>query len=433
MSPSDKVCFVVMGFGKKTDFQTGRVLDLDKSYRSIIKPAVEAAGLKSIRADEIVHSGIIDVPMYQHLLTADVVIADLSTYNSNAFYELGVRHALRPFATITIAESKLVYPFDVNHTVIQPYEHLGTGIDFEEVMRMRQVLETAIRHLMANPQNDSPVYQFLHGLRPPVLAPARSEAADEPPGVLASVPSTAPTVAVLMEQVETARQRQDWVTARALLTTVRQMMKDPSGVRPEDPHIIQQLALATYKSQLPTPELALQDALRILQVVNAAESHDPETLGLSAAIHKRLWQLKELPADLDAAIEFTQRGFLLRGDYYNGINLAFLFNVRSSISEGAEAVTDFVLARRTRRAVVEICNEALASPEKLDPEDRYWILSTLAEAWCGLEEPQQCEDAKQQAYAIAPKAWMKESTEQQLARLQPLLENSPLVSLGLTR
>ena len=26
---SEKICFVVMGFGKKTDFATGRVLNLD--------------------------------------------------------------------------------------------------------------------------------------------------------------------------------------------------------------------------------------------------------------------------------------------------------------------------------------------------------------------------------------------------------------------
>ena len=46
-------CFVVMGFGKKTDFETGRTLDLDKTYRNIIKPAVVAAGLECTRADEI--------------------------------------------------------------------------------------------------------------------------------------------------------------------------------------------------------------------------------------------------------------------------------------------------------------------------------------------------------------------------------------------
>jgi hypothetical protein len=34
-----QVCFVVMGFGKKTDYPTGRVINLDKSYQYIIKPA----------------------------------------------------------------------------------------------------------------------------------------------------------------------------------------------------------------------------------------------------------------------------------------------------------------------------------------------------------------------------------------------------------
>ena len=83
-------CFVVMGFGKKTDFETGRVLDLDQSYQNLIKPAVEAAGLKCIRADEIVHSGLIDFPcMSQLLLNADVVVADLSTSNRNALLRAG--------------------------------------------------------------------------------------------------------------------------------------------------------------------------------------------------------------------------------------------------------------------------------------------------------------------------------------------------------
>ena len=72
-------CFVVMGFNTKTDPNTGKVFDLDKSYKYIIKPAAEAAGFTCERADEIRHSGVIDVPMYEQLLKADLVIADLST------------------------------------------------------------------------------------------------------------------------------------------------------------------------------------------------------------------------------------------------------------------------------------------------------------------------------------------------------------------
>src|SRR5882724_3682973 len=135
-----KRCFVVMGFGIKSDYATGRKLDLDKSYRLLIKPAVEEKGVTCVRADEIKHTGSIDVIMYEELLTADVVIADLSTANPNALYELGIRHAMRPRTTIVISENKLPYPFDLNHVVIAPYTHLGLSIDYEEVLRFRKVL-----------------------------------------------------------------------------------------------------------------------------------------------------------------------------------------------------------------------------------------------------------------------------------------------------
>ncbi len=108
-------CFVIMGFGVKTDYRTSRDLDLDKAYRHIIRSAVQEAGLECVRADEIPHAGTIDVPMHEYLLKADLVVADLSTSNLNAMYELGVRHALKPRTTIIIAEEQFTSPFDVNH------------------------------------------------------------------------------------------------------------------------------------------------------------------------------------------------------------------------------------------------------------------------------------------------------------------------------
>jgi hypothetical protein len=59
----------------KPTFATGRKLDLNKSYRLLIKPVVEDKGLICLRADEMLFSGSIDVPMYMELLQADVVIA----------------------------------------------------------------------------------------------------------------------------------------------------------------------------------------------------------------------------------------------------------------------------------------------------------------------------------------------------------------------
>jgi hypothetical protein len=75
-------CFVVIGFGRKTDFRTGKVLDLDLTYSKLITLACEKvtkARINRFRAIEVNLSGSIDKIMYHWLYHADIVIADLST------------------------------------------------------------------------------------------------------------------------------------------------------------------------------------------------------------------------------------------------------------------------------------------------------------------------------------------------------------------
>ncbi|HZG24444.1 MAG TPA: hypothetical protein VEZ17_07685, partial [Chitinophagaceae bacterium] len=203
----------MMGFGLKTDFATGRKLDLNKSYRLLIKPVVESRDIICIRADEIHHSGPIDVPMYQELLKADLVIADLSTANVNAFYELGIRHALRPRTTIVISEDKLTYPFDLNHIKITSYTHLGDAIDFEEVERFRNVLGETIDTVLKDEQPDSPVYTFLDSLVPPSLREQAAHTAEQINEVLkhtnelekpAEMDDKSQTLSILTQQGEQA-------------------------------------------------------------------------------------------------------------------------------------------------------------------------------------------------------------------------------------
>jgi hypothetical protein len=432
-------CFVVMGFGKKTDFESGRTFDLDKSYRNLIKPAVEAAGYKCVRADEIVHSGLIDVPMYEQLLAADVVVADLSTANKNAFYELGIRHALRPYTTIVIAEDGLKPPFDVNHVVVRHYKHLGEDIGFDEVMRFRKVLTDAITVIAAQPVDkrvDSPVYRFVGGLNPP--ARAAVAAAPAPAAVRAAAAAGGTTHSALMQQVDDAVARKDFVAAKTLLSAVHDTMRAEAADRGEDPYIIQRLALLTYKSKHPSEEASLREALALLAGFDPDTSNDTETLGLWGAVHKRLWALTGDRSHLDASVRAYARGFYLRNDYYNGINLAFLLDLRASRAEPADAIADHVLARRVRKEVRQICekwlaqNPPAAAPADAEPrvaeqaaEHRYWVLATLGEAMLGLGDAA----ARQQlesAYAAAPHTWMADTTREQIAKLEPLLADSPL-------
>jgi tetratricopeptide (TPR) repeat protein len=425
-----KTCFVVMGFGTKTDYTKPKAFNLDKTYRNIIKPAALAAGLDCIRADEIVHSGNINVPMYEQLLNADVVVADVSTYNCNAFYELGVRHALRPHTTIIISEDGLTFPFDVGQIAIRKYHHLGEGIDYDEVERMKAELSAAMKIIAEKSSDDSPVYTFLKDLRPPMMAKAEAIAAASASLSFAPPAATAPqannpTISILMQQAEDALENNNFIVARALLA-------DLYGKMPNDVYILQKLALATYKAKLPAEMEALEDARKLLARLNPEDSTDTETLGLLQAVHKRMWNLAKNRADLDKAIWSSEKGFYLKNDYYNGINLAYLYNARATISETADAIADFVLAQRTRRRVVTICQTLLdqAGPGT-SRDSRYWTLATLAEAWTGLGEEAKAQESLDKALALdpPPPQWMIDSTQQQLANLRQLLADSPLKKL----
>jgi tetratricopeptide (TPR) repeat protein len=443
-----------MGFGEKVDFESGRKLNLDASYHNLIKPAIEEAGLECLRADEITHSGNINVPMYQQILTADVVVADVSTANCNAFYELGVRHALRPSTTIIISEDKFKFPFDIAQIAIRKYKHLGDDIGVSEAKRFTSELKEAVTKILASdpPNDDSPVYTFLHGLRRLKLPddmnlnPAAPAAAAIAEANLEVAPDQ--THSALMQKVDEAQQNGDFAQAKLLLGAVRVM-------RPDDPYITQRLALITYKAKQDTPEKeieALKEACELLYTLDPTTSNDTETLGLWGAVHKRLWDKTKDEVALDKAIRSYERGFYLRNDYYNGINFAFLLNIRAehgvelaktaaessvAASHLAAAIADFVQAQRVREEVLPICEQWLKSnPVPLEgstPEaktqylkSKYWVVASQAEAYLGLGKTQEAVNTYEQAYAFAPEGWMIDSTREQRAKLEALFNDSPL-------
>ena len=410
-------CFVIMGYGVKTDYATGRELDLDKTYQSIIKPAAEKAGLECIRADEIKHSGTIDVPMYNHLISADVVIADLSTNNSNAFYELGVRHALRPRTTITIAESELKPPFDVNHTIIRQYEHLGKDIGYSEVKRFRGVLVDAIETILETEEIDSPVYTYIKNLSPPSLNVSNSDLSlNKGKG-----DRQEKNLSDIIENARVALDKDDFLTAKALFQYA-------NNIDSKNDYIIQKLALSTYKAKIPNHIGALNEALEILGQLSPNTSTDPETLGLVGAIYKRLWEETEEKTHLNKSIYFYEKGFYIKNDYYNGINLAFLLNVRSNIQEdNNEAVADYIIANRVRHKVIDICNKLSESEKFKDRSDQYWILATLEEAYFSLSNKENYLEMKTKAKSLSKQNWERKTTEEQILKIEYLLKNSSLM------
>src|SRR5512135_2237858 len=120
------LCFVVMPFGKKPNI-AGGVVDFDAIYQELIAPAIEQAGLQPLRADEEMTGGIIHKPMFERLILCEYAVADLTFANANVFYELGVRHAVRPYSTVLIFATGTRLPFDVELDQGLPYALGPTG------------------------------------------------------------------------------------------------------------------------------------------------------------------------------------------------------------------------------------------------------------------------------------------------------------------
>jgi len=397
---AELTCFVVIGFGRKTDFSTGRVLDLDLTYQKLIKPAFDKVGIRCFRAIDVNVTGSIDKLMYQWIYHADFVVADLSTMNANVFYELGVRHAQRPNTTLIMAEDGMFnkLPFDLGHTIIYGYRHLGEDIAQEEADRFVGLLSEQLRKLIDKPvEEDSPVYTYLPGMAPPQWIDPKQLIADmqaklDAQEKMAAHPETGPEdaakqpLAITLQRAEAAKNAQDYPAAIALFRVA-------SENDPQDQFLKQRLALVTYKGKENDADdgvaiAALQEAGEILETsCSLSVSKCPETLGLGGAINKRLYERSGELEYLDKSIEYYERGFYVKQDYYNGINAAFMHALKANQADNAfDAIANYGHANAIRKKVVEICLRLIDGKDFKNRGDQEWVYQSLAQGYLGLGE-----------------------------------------------
>ncbi len=105
--------FVIMQFDE----------EMDKVYRELIKRPLEIEGFQVSRSDDqrgdvIVHEKIYD-RILQNLRDADYVVADLTKFNGNVYYELGIAHSLNK-RTIQVSQH-LNIPSDIRAQMVHSY------------------------------------------------------------------------------------------------------------------------------------------------------------------------------------------------------------------------------------------------------------------------------------------------------------------------
>jgi hypothetical protein len=441
------LCFVLMPFGTKKD-ATEKEINFDVVYQSFIKPAIIAAGLDPIRADEEQGGGFIHKPMYERLMFCDFAVADLSFANANVFYELGIRHALKPHTTVSIFETNTKLPFDSAPLRTFPY-------DFKDgaVASLEQKVEGLCKMIRANvnttkAQQDSPIAQLITGYKFPDLDYLEEDAEAFKDWVV-SANTTKEQMNVVVKQwkqlnkskekkgISTEEKAKVLESQGELVKKIRQIEEElgdtlaynydllyallsayksvnsfaditrmlkplVEGPFKDNIFIKQQLGLAYNKTK------EREEAERILKTITDQYGPDPETNGLLGAAYKGMmddndgetgeasFRRKAIKAYLDG-FEADPR------DYYPGVNaltLMFLGNTNKEDFTKYFPLVQFAVDRQVKKK----------------PDD-YWLQATRLELAVLGNNAEEAAQAFDEAWACNPDDWARDSTRGNLNKL----------------
>jgi tetratricopeptide (TPR) repeat protein len=421
------LCFVLMPFGKKPDPTGGDAIDFDQIYERAIRPAVEAAGLAPIRADEERTGGIIHKAMFERLLLCDYAVADLTCANANVFYELGVRHAVRPATTVVIFGKGHMPPFDVNYVRGLPYS-LGAGNRFgdAEITSLRDTLTKQLQSVVAMnhkaPLVDSPLFQLITDYGAPDIARLKTdtfrervEYAEDRKRELAAARAAKSRDA--LKEIETSLGDLTAIESGVLIDlflSYRELkeFEDMVALYERLPPALKHAVLLREQLAMALNRLKRHDeALRVLEDVVQQRGPSSETCGLIGRVYKDKWEAahknnKQGAAGLlRKALAAYIRGFEADfRDAYPGINALTLLEI-----DGTDSARHAELL-----PVVEFAVKRRLATGKAD----YWDHATQLELAVHRSDAARAKRSLEDAVASEPVDWMRETTAQNLTYIR---------------
>jgi tetratricopeptide (TPR) repeat protein len=433
-----------MPFGIKED------IDFNAVFRELIKPALDGAGFEVFRADEEMRAGNIRTDMFQELLLADLVVADLSIDNPNVWYELGVRHALRKRGVVQITCRRDQMPFDLltersvrYRTTIKSAVAIPDPQYVEDDKKKLAEVATQTIHAWYG-RKVSPVYHLLPYLDEPDWKSLRIEEAREfweqyenwaerieiarrgnRPGDILVLAGEAPTRVFHLEALQKA--------GRALLSLGQfkfalAQYEEALAIRPKDLESRRQkcLLLGRLKKH--------DDAKECIEDLIDEFPQDAESWAMRGRLEKDAWvdcwkqngrsvvdMRREAEIEsgiLHEAINAYATGF--RKDpahYYSGINAVTLLHLLAHLSADD-------LKADVRAEMEGGVRWAIRGALERNPKD-YWARISLAELEVLMGARQAIDAAYKNAVAVADKDWFKLNSSCQQLELLRLLGFRP--------
>ena len=348
-----KTCFVIMGFGKKTSIKHKKGIDLDFVYNSIIKPAVAKSDYAVIRADEITGNSLISRKMFLRLVTSDLVIADIKSLNANAMYELGIRHALRPYSTIIMKDDLTDFPFDINDV---PYIKYSSRFDEHSISEAINELDKRV-HSITN-ELDSPFFTYLSEV-PPINRDIVKKLEEQIKESSDSTTTYFNTITQIQNDINEDRFDEALFRINNLLSN-----------NPEDTELKVKKSFCMYKND-ENSITNLKNTLQYIYDNNLSDIVDVNILCIIGAIKKRLWLKTSVEEYLTSSIEAYENAFYINKDFYPGSNYAYLLLEKANIQSDPELKKElFYQSKAIYRSILQNCHNSYTLDE--------WAAATLS-------------------------------------------------------
>lgn len=128
-----KKCFVVSPIGDEGSEIRKRA---DQMFKYIIAPVCEETGFEPIRVDKLNQPDSITQTIIDYLLQSELVIADITGHNPNAFYEMGYRASTgKPIIHLKCKNERI--PFDI--AGIRAFDYDLSDLDSVEEIKSRLI------------------------------------------------------------------------------------------------------------------------------------------------------------------------------------------------------------------------------------------------------------------------------------------------------
>ena len=393
--------FVAMPFGTKPGAD-GTPIDFNRVYAELLRPALEDAGCWVFRADEEAQAGDIRTDMFQELLVADLVLADLTLDNPNVWYELGVRHALRARGVVLVQGPRASSPFDIYTDRKLRYGVQSGGPDPATLAADRAAIAHMARQTLASSTRRivSPVYALLPHLQQPQWQQLLLEGGNEFGAAyqqwrsrmdVARQKNRAGDILVLADEtpVRALATEARFHAGRALLRMQQfgfalEQFDAALAIDPEHLQSRQQRVVCLGRLG------QFEEAREAAAALTRARDDDPECWALAGRVEKDAWMQRFRPADghaaapgalrdtaaqedalLAEALAPYRRGFAIDArSFYAGINALTLSVLRAHLGGDHDAADTERLLAGLRWTVAAALERA--------PKD-YWARATQAE------------------------------------------------------